>query len=71
MRLMRSYDLCESAFLTKRNLNQPVMSTVDRTFLHGRVGVGSFDDMGDFDVIRLWGKRHPSGRLHQRKTKRQ
>lgn len=37
------------------DMETPVMWTVDRTFLRGRVGVGSFDDRGDFDVVRLWG----------------
>lgn len=39
------------------DMEKPVMWTVDSTFLHGRVGIGSFDDRGDFDVIRLWGRR--------------
>lgn len=38
------------------DMENPVMWTIDKTFLHGRVGVGSFDDTGDFDVIRLFGK---------------
>jgi hypothetical protein len=38
-------------------MEKPVMRAVDSTFRHGRVGVGSFDDRGDFDVVRLWGKR--------------
>jgi hypothetical protein len=32
----------------------PIMTAVDRTFAQGRVGVGSFDDTGQFDDIRLW-----------------
>jgi len=39
------------------DMQKPVMTTVDKTFTHGRVGIGSFDDTGDFDAIRLWGKR--------------
>ncbi len=35
----------------------PVMHTVDYTFLHGEIGVGSFDDTGRFDVVRLRGRR--------------
>ena len=38
------------------DMDNPVMCTNDSTFLHGRVGVGSFDDTGDFDEIRLRGK---------------
>ena len=32
----------------------PIMTAVDHTFKWGRVGVGSFDDTGQFDDIRLW-----------------
>lgn len=32
------------------------MRVVDRTFGKGRVGIGSFDDMNDFDDIRLYGR---------------
>ena len=39
------------------DMQEPVMTTIDKTFTHGRVGIGSFDDTGDFDAIRLWGKR--------------
>jgi acetyl esterase/lipase len=38
------------------DMSHPVMCTNDKTFLHGRIGVGSFDDTGDFDEIRLRGK---------------
>ena len=38
-------------------MQKPVMTTIDKTFTHGRVGIGSFDDTGDFDAIRLRGKR--------------
>lgn len=31
------------------------MSAVDKTFGKGRIGIGSFDDMNDFDDIRLYG----------------
>lgn len=40
------------------DMAKPVMTTVDKTFLHGRVGVGSFDDTGNFDSVRLWGRKH-------------
>ena len=29
------------------------MSVVDKTFGKGRIGLGSFDDMNDFDDIKL------------------
>jgi hypothetical protein len=32
----------------------PFMTAVDHTFKWGRVGVGSFDDTGQFDDVRLW-----------------
>jgi len=38
------------------DLERPVMAASDRTFLHGRTGVGSFDDTGDFDEFRLRGR---------------
>ena len=39
------------------DMKTPVMKTTDNSFLHGRIGIGSFDDTGDFDDIRLIGKR--------------
>ncbi|MBL7154318.1 MAG: hypothetical protein ISS79_11425 [Phycisphaerae bacterium] len=38
------------------DMTRPVMTAVDKTFAVGRVGVGSFDDTGDFDSIRLCGR---------------
>jgi len=35
----------------------PILTAVDKTFAHGRVGVGSFDDTGSFDDIRLYGEK--------------
>lgn len=35
----------------------PTMTARDRTFIRGRVGIGSFDDTGRFDRVRLWGIR--------------
>lgn len=37
------------------DLKTPIMSTHDRHFLHGRVGVGSFDDTAQFDQIAVFG----------------
>jgi hypothetical protein len=34
----------------------PVMTAVDSRFKSGKVGVGSFDDTGQFDNIRVWGR---------------
>lgn len=38
------------------NLNEPAMTAVDGTFKWGRAGIGSFDNTGRFDNIRLWGR---------------
>jgi hypothetical protein len=38
------------------NMDKPVMSTEDKTFLHGTVGLGSFDDVGNFDDLYVWGE---------------
>ncbi len=37
------------------DMKKPCMSVVDKTFGRGRIGLGSFDDMNDFDDIRLLG----------------
>jgi len=39
------------------DLKTPVMTATDKTFGWGRVGVGSFDDIGDWDNVKLWGNR--------------
>jgi len=31
------------------------MTAVDRTFARGRIGIGAFDDLGNFDEIILRG----------------
>jgi hypothetical protein len=38
------------------DMNAPVMTADDTTFSWGKVGVGSFDDTGQFDNIQLWGR---------------
>ena len=38
------------------NMDMPIMIAKDKTFSWGKVGVGSFDDRGDFDDIIVWGK---------------
>lgn len=37
------------------NMESPHMTVVDKTFASGQVGLGSFDDMNDFDDVRLYG----------------
>ena len=39
------------------DMKVPVMETVDKTFLVGEVGLGSFDDTGDFDNLNIRGIR--------------
>lgn len=43
------------------DMTRPVMRAVDKTFLTGGVGVGSFDDVGRMDDVRVWGRRIDSG----------
>lgn len=37
------------------DMKEPVMETVDKTFLSGTIGVGSFDDTGNFDNVKIHG----------------
>lgn len=37
------------------DMEKPHMRAVDKTFGRGRIGIGSFDDMNDFDDIKIWG----------------
>jgi hypothetical protein len=39
------------------NMDEPVMQAVDKTFVSGLVGVGTFDDTGRFDDLRIYGER--------------
>ena len=39
------------------DMKTPTMTAHDKTFSHGRLGVGSFDDTGLFDEIRIWGNK--------------
>lgn len=36
------------------NMDQPVMIAEDATFTCGTIGLGSFDDVGRFDNLRIW-----------------
>ncbi|MDG2383713.1 MAG: hypothetical protein P8N76_18720 [Pirellulaceae bacterium] len=38
------------------DMTKPVMVANDKTFADGQAGIGSFDDTGDVDAIRLWGR---------------
>jgi len=39
------------------DMETPILTTKNLTLTHGLVGIGSFDDTGYFDDIKLWGKR--------------
>lgn len=38
------------------DFTKPHMQITDKTFGKGRIGIGSFDDMNDFDDVRIYGK---------------
>jgi hypothetical protein len=37
------------------DMKKPIMTAIDKTFTHGRVGLGSFDDTGMWDDVKLHG----------------
>lgn len=41
------------------DMTKPVMKTTDKTFLHGGIGFGTFDDTGNIDDVRIWAE--PAG----------
>ncbi len=43
------------------DMEKPIMLAVDKTFVSGTVGVGSFDDTADFDNVRVWGNKAGEG----------
>jgi hypothetical protein len=36
------------------DMSSPIMTAIDSRFQLGKVGVGSFDDTGQFDEVRVW-----------------
>lgn len=38
------------------DMQEPVMTARDKRFTYGRIGLGSFDDTGMFDDVRVWGR---------------
>jgi hypothetical protein len=40
------------------DMDTPILTARDKTLTHGHVGVGSFDDTGDFDDLTLKGKKY-------------
>jgi hypothetical protein len=39
------------------DMQEPVMTATDKTFAWGKIGIGAFDDLGNFDDIVLSGRR--------------
>jgi hypothetical protein len=39
------------------DMQKPVMTAKDKTFAWGQIGIGSFDDSGNFDSLELRGKK--------------
>ncbi len=39
------------------DMEKPVMTAEDNTFLSGTVGLGTFDDEGRFDNLKVWAKK--------------
>ncbi len=39
------------------DMENPIMTAEDKTFIKGGIGFGSFDDVGCIDDIRIWGKK--------------
>ena len=37
------------------DMSAPVMTATDKNFLWGQIGLGSFDDVGDYDDVKLYG----------------
>jgi hypothetical protein len=40
-----------------QHMHEPIMTATDKTFTTGMVGVGSFDDTGNFKSVQVWGKK--------------
>src|SRR5262249_38921976 len=38
-------------------MDKPVMTATDKTFAWGQVGIGTFDDTGNFDDVAVYGKK--------------
>ncbi|MGD9723888.1 MAG: hypothetical protein AB7O59_21000 [Pirellulales bacterium] len=56
VRIVRTVDDGSTAVFFD-NLDAPVMTAVDKTFAWGRVGIGAFDDLGNFDDLVLRGTK--------------
>jgi rhodanese-related sulfurtransferase len=40
------------------SMDKPIMTAKDKTFPHGQVGFGTFDDTANFDDFKLYGVKH-------------
>ena len=40
------------------DMKTPIMTATDKTFTWGQVGLGSFDDTGRWDDVKVFGKLH-------------
>ena len=43
------------------DMKNPIMTAMDKTFTWGQVGIGSFDDTGNWDDVSLRGRKVPKG----------
>ena len=39
------------------DMEKPIMTAVDKTFTSGHIGIGSFDDTGNWNDLKLYGKK--------------
>ncbi|MCI0683118.1 MAG: hypothetical protein L0Y71_13535 [Gemmataceae bacterium] len=40
------------------DMKTPIMTAADRTLAWGRVGIGSFDDSGNWADVKVYGTKH-------------
>ncbi len=40
------------------DMAEPILTATDSTLTHGLIGLGSFDDTGCVDYVKLWGRRY-------------
>ncbi|MEE9603850.1 MAG: hypothetical protein V3V75_11130, partial [Thermoguttaceae bacterium] len=39
------------------DMEKPLLKAVDKTFTSGQIGIGSFDDTGNWNDLKLYGKK--------------
>lgn len=49
------------------DMEKPVMTATDKTFAWGQVGIGSFDDTGNFDDVLVYGTKVERGQREKAK----